>query len=351
MPQEPAENSLSSDRQEIDHAQLILRPDPRVVVYDSVEMFSYLRDINSLNTALKMHGSVEMFSRLHSRVAICSLHQILCLPKVYYPGSDQPSEEYMKDPAGYVGEMFGKEKNVMELRRIMELANVNDQVEEVESIEERCDSFQTLDCYLPIQFEMALTDFHDVLAQLQRADAGRWVTPNITIDKEVWEDKRGKAVSTHTDETIVSGRKESPIFNEEADHFRNLLKVFKCLAYLRIQDPEDPNTGHDYLRAVLEEFLDKDDPNRAELLNCILPEYRDCMPSLMKDKPNILNTKNIKKVLKTFQLANFSASFGEYLKKLEETVLGKPKMISSGLYCCGEGAAEGGVKEEQSRAG
>ena len=48
----------------------------------------------------------------------------------------------MKDPAGYVGEMFGKEKNVMELRRIMELANVNDQVEEVESIEERCDSFQ-----------------------------------------------------------------------------------------------------------------------------------------------------------------------------------------------------------------
>jgi len=53
-----------------------LNPSAPLLIYDSLELFSYTREIASLNKFLMLHGHVETNSRIHSRVTIASNHQV-----------------------------------------------------------------------------------------------------------------------------------------------------------------------------------------------------------------------------------------------------------------------------------
>ncbi|GMH56381.1 hypothetical protein TrRE_jg1376, partial [Triparma retinervis] len=248
------------------------KPDPRVVIYDSVELFSYTRDIDSLNTALSLHGAVAMNSRLHSRVAVASLHQTICKPQIHYPhcefGPSPESPSYAKSPAGHVGSVLP------DLRDILQMRSPHDQIAAVEDLPDEL----TLDCFLPCQFDQALADFDDLLSQLKRTDACRWVMPKLTVDKEIWGSPFDPDADDPLDDRVVSGRSESPLFTNEYLNFRSLFRICKCLAYLRILDPLDPSTGNKFLSAVLETFLDPADPIRGTLMKCVKAEHRNSMP-------------------------------------------------------------------------
>lgn len=53
-------------------------PDPRIVIYDSVELFSYLRDIDSLNVSKMSKINIKSIPRLPPISPLSLLYHYYC---------------------------------------------------------------------------------------------------------------------------------------------------------------------------------------------------------------------------------------------------------------------------------
>ncbi|GMI11963.1 hypothetical protein TrLO_g5757 [Triparma laevis f. longispina] len=329
-------------------------PDGRVIVHDAVEMLAYTRQIDNLNIFLNLVGKIPLNSRLHSRVAICSIYQNV---------SPQITDAYMSPPnSDSYSTSFSSQIGSVGVHHPNLLTSLN-QTNQSES-EEDLEGEGALEIQLPGFWSQLAEELSDLVNLLKRTDASREILPPILhLNQTEFDSDRENTIKDEWEHNDSKSKPVEPKNNGEPVDIGEMEEAFEmlvnicisqeCISILRIKEKGDVKTAKMYVEKVFSRKFVGGDEKRDIMRNLLMRVFKkkfqkSTKPEDFKKAKKVFDEKEICELfgMPDIELSSFQTNFLEFLEMVEKEILGVPKMIETGLYYADMKDDEGWVVEE-----